>query len=55
MIICEDVKMTRAGVKMICADVKKRGCEDEKMICVDVTLRGCEDEKMICADVKKRR
>ena len=54
-------------MKMICVDVKKRGCEDVKMICVDVKMRisedflcrvkktGCEDVKMICVDVNMRR
>ena len=31
---------------MICANVKKRGCEDEKMICVDVKMGRGEDVKI---------
>ena len=41
-------------MKMMCADVKKRGCQNEKMIDIDVNKRGCEDDKVICADVKMR-
>ena len=45
---------------MMCADVKRRKCEDEKMICVgvkgkDVKVRRCEGGKVICADGKMRK
>ena len=57
---CEVYKMLRwkddmcrsEGVKIICADVNLRRCEDEKMICVDtkyIKKRRYEDEKMMCA------
>ena len=60
----EDVRMCRCeDVKMICADVKKRGWEDEKRWEDDMCR--CEDEKMWrwedvkmrrwCVDVKMRR